>query len=251
MKKILRGVLSLLLVLSMCACTSKSNLSVDDAFYEDLKQGLINRWKLSDLNDDDYTTEDFNGYVKAELDCISKYKNKKFKNKNIEKYAKEYIETFYDTKNNTKYIDSNYDKWESEYINVIYDDRCEALVHLNEIKKIEFDKKSQNKNFNELLDDGNDSLAIRDFMDKADFKKEPDEYEGETYHTYSMIMENTTDLSFDYFYFNLNLEDENGVVLETQSAYTDNWDTGTKHKFEFSTDCNFAKITVHDVSYDY
>lgn len=136
MKKILRGVLSLLLVLSMCACTSKSNLSVDDAFYEDLKQGLINRWKLSDLNDDDYTTEDFNGYVKAELDCISKYKNKKFKNKNIEKYAKEYIETLYDTKNNTKYIDSNYDKWESEYINVIYDDRCEALVHLNEIKKI-------------------------------------------------------------------------------------------------------------------
>jgi len=238
-------------VLSMCACTSKSNLSVDDAFYEDLKQGLINRWKLSNLNDDDYTTEDFNGYVKAELDCISKYKNKKFKNKNIEKYAKEYIETLYDTKNNTKYIDSNYDKWESEYINVIYDDRCEALVHLNEIKKIEFDKKSQNKNFNELLDDGNDSLAIRDFMDKADFKKEPDEYEGETYHTYSMIMENTTDLSFDYFYFNLNLEDENGVVLETQSAYTDNWDTGTKHKFEFSTDCNFAKITVHDVSYDY
>ena len=207
----------------MCACTSKSNLSVDDAFYEDLKQGLINRWKLSDLNDDDCTTEDFNGYVKAELDCISKYKNKKFKNKNIEKYAKEYIETLYDTKNNTKYIDSNYDKWESEYINVIYDDRCEALVHLNEIKKIEFD----------------------------DFKKEPDEYEGETYHTYSMIMENTTDLSFDYFYFNLNLEDENGVVLETQSAYTDNWDTGTKHKFEFSTDCNFAKITVHDVSYDY
>ena len=79
MKKILRGVLSLLLVLSMCACTSKSNLSVDDAFYEDLKQGLINRWKLSDLNDDDYTTEDFNGYVKAELDCISKYKNAQFK----------------------------------------------------------------------------------------------------------------------------------------------------------------------------
>ena len=37
-------------------------------------------------------------------------------------------------------------------------------------------------------------------MDKADFKKEPDEYEGETYHTYSMIMENTTDLSFDYFF---------------------------------------------------
>ena len=137
MKRTLRCALSLLLVLSICACTSKSNLSVDDAFYKDLKQGLINRWKLTD-SQDDYTTEDFNGYLKAELDCISKYKNKKFKNKDIEKYAKEYIETLYDAKNNTKYIDSNYDKWESEYVNSIYDDRCEALVHLNEIKKIKF-----------------------------------------------------------------------------------------------------------------
>lgn len=251
MKKILRGVLSLLLVLSMCACTSKSNLSVDGAFYEDLKQGLINRWKLSDLNDDDYTTEDFNGYVKAELDCISKYKSKKFKNKNIGNYAKDYIQTLYATKKYTKYIDSNYDKWESEYINVIYDDRCEALVHLNDIKKIKFDKKAETKNFNELLEDGKNSIDIRDLMNKADFKKEPDEYEDETYHTYSMIMENTTDLDFDYFSFNLNLEDENGVVIETESASTENWDAGTKHKFEFSTDCNFAKITVHNSSYNY
>lgn len=146
MKKILRGALSLLLVLSMCACTSKSNQSVEDAFYEDLKQGLINRWKLTDLQDD-YTTEDFNAYLKAELDCISKYKNKKFKNKDIGNYAKDYIQTLYAAKKYTKYIDSNYDKWESEYINIIYADRCEALVHLNDIKKIKFDKKSQTKNF--------------------------------------------------------------------------------------------------------
>ena len=125
------------------------------------------------------------------------------------------------------------------------------MVHLNGIKKIKFDKKTETKNFNELLEDGKNSIDIRDLMNKADFKKEPDEYEDETYHTYSMIMENTTDLDFDYFSFNLNLEDENGVVIETESASTENWDAGTKHKFEFSTDCNFAKITVHNSSYNY
>ena len=251
-KKIIKGTVALMMLLAICGCSSNEskNVSVDDGFYIDLKQGLIDRWKLTDAQDD-YDADDFNNYIDAELNCVKKYKKANFENEDIGKYAKDYIQTLYDAKKLTKYIDSDLNKWEAQYTNGIYDDRCVALVHLNNLKKIKFDEKSQTKNFKGLLETGNTTINVRKLIENVNFEKEPDEYEDETYHTYSMVMENITDTDFSYFSFNINLEDDSGVVVETTSAYTDNWGSGQKHRFEFSTDAQFSKIVVPNAEYSY
>ena len=60
----------------------------------------------------------------------------------------------------------------------------------------------------------------------------------------TLTVENTTDNTFEYFNFNISLVDKDGVVVETQNAYTENWKPGDKHRFEFSTDKEFDKIEV-------
>jgi len=57
-------------------------------------------------------------------------------------------------------------------------------------------------------------------------------------------VKNTTSDDFNYFAFNININDKDGVTVETTTASTDNWEAGTKHRFEFETEKSFkSKVT--------
>lgn len=57
-------------------------------------------------------------------------------------------------------------------------------------------------------------------------------------------MENTSDIDFDYFDVEVTLLDDDGVNLHTTYANVSNWKQGTKARFDFSTDEQFAKIEL-------
>ena len=91
----------------------------------------------------------------------------------------------------------------------------------------------------------------KDKVSDADVKTQKLEKNAYGYKTYSAVVKNTTSDDFNYFAFNINLNDKDGVTVETTTASTDNWEAGTKHRFEFGTEKSFKSIEIKSCTWDY
>ena len=85
LKKLLRvsliAVLLILLLISIFKSIDNRNKTYDSEFITSLAKGLDERWKVSDLkNDDEEEIKDYKSYIDYELIEIEQYKNRKFKN---------------------------------------------------------------------------------------------------------------------------------------------------------------------------
>lgn len=247
MKKLLKILLCCGLGFSITACQEKK--SVDESFTDDLESGLIKRWDLvgNTSNDTASTQEDWEGFVNAELDKIGDYKDKEFENKELKEQAITYIKSLEDTKDALKYYESNYSKFSTDYYGNYYNMRLVALKKINEITPLEFKDDSDKKNFEGMIDEAETREFTNKLVDETEFKKTKDEY---GYKTYSVTIENTSNANFEYLVFDINLVDKDGVVVETQTASTNNWEKGTKHRFEFGTDKKFKKIEISKVEWN-
>ena len=131
-------------------------------------------------------------------------------------------------------------KWEN-----LYDKRTALMVQLEEILKLEFSNKYE-KTYKEFLTKGKLSYSIQEIISSATFTETEDRY---GFKTYTATVTNTSEEDFDYFCFDINLIDSSGVTVDTELASTDNWASGSTHKFEFMTCESFSKVEV--VSADY
>lgn len=116
MKKILTLLTAVLTVsLLLIACGNKQDKYADQAFMNDLSKGLEARWSLSDSDPDNESKDFYKQLDKKELDSISSYSNKKFKNDKLHEHAIAYINALKKQKATLKYYgsDSFYDKWNS------------------------------------------------------------------------------------------------------------------------------------------
>ena len=83
LKKLLRvsliPLLLMLLLISIFKSIDNSNKTYDSEFITSLAKGLDERWKVSDLkNDDEAEIKDYKSYIDYELIEIEQYKNRKF-----------------------------------------------------------------------------------------------------------------------------------------------------------------------------
>ncbi|MBR3126034.1 MAG: FxLYD domain-containing protein, partial [Mogibacterium sp.] len=76
------------------------------------------------------------------------------------------------------------------------------------------------------------------------FEKEPDDYYGEKYHTYSANVENTTGINFEQLNIKVKLYDSEGTVVGTENVYIEKFMAESTEKLEFSTDAEFEKMEV-------
>ena len=249
MKKSILFTLVLCMIFISVSITGCSSKSVDEKFIDALEDGLSARWELTDKSEDKDEAEeksDYEGYIDAEYNKISKFKEENFEDKELGDLAREYIETLEQSKDTLKYF-NNENKWLADWDN-IRDDRVETLVKINEKEKLEFSDDSDKENFEGLISEGEVVKAVREIQDNTKFKKIKNEY---GWNTYSAVVENTTNENFKYFSFSIKLIDKDGLTVESQSAYAENWNSGDKAKFEFQTDEKFKKIEIADCTYTF
>lgn len=194
--------------------------------------------------------------IQAELDKLQEFKSQSFdfENGELGRLAREYVtllndikQLIFDTKSSIEDAGGDYDKFSSEYYSALYPQRTILLKNINEISPIEFTDEEDQKPFHDLLKEGELQEHIAEFL-KTKFETTSDEWGNKTI---SAVVTNTSDVTFDYFGFDLNLVSSDGVVVQTTTASTANWTPGSVHTFETYSTKDFNKIEVANVSYNY
>ena len=221
--------------------------SVEESFVKDAAKGLQARWDISDQSDTAGVTDgkSFVACVDAELDAISKYKDSEFEDEALGKLAVEYIELLEKSKSlASDYYDKNYETFNSEYT-PLNQRRSQIIKTLSEDYQLPIDEDHKDT-LNTFIADANLNTAVQDIISSTSFEKTEDDY---GWKKYEATVENTTDKTFESFWFDISLLDKDGVVVETQSAHTENWKPGDKHRFEFSTDAKFDKMEIENAEW--
>ncbi|MFR6257418.1 MAG: FxLYD domain-containing protein [Anaerovoracaceae bacterium] len=239
MKKFILLMILLIMVLGLFACGEKST---DDKFLKDLAIGLQDRW---DLNNDDTDEELTNELVDAELIKISKYKDAEFEDKKLQELAINYISMLEQQNEALTYITSDilkFDKLWSE----AYNERSKIIVEINDKYDLPIDSKHE-KDLSVLIDNEKGVKSaeklekqLNEMLNAGDFSK------VENYGSYdcTLTVENTIDRDFSYFEVNINFLDADSVIIESTVDSVENWNSGTKNKFNFYVDSDFDKYEV-------
>lgn len=137
LKKLLRvsliPLLLMLLLISIFKSIDNSNKTYDSEFITSLAKGLDERWKVSDLkNDDEAEIKDYKSYIDYELIEIEQYKNRKFKNPKLKRLANTYINVQKNEKKSIENQDLVDSTFESEW-NKYQRKRYELLLDINSI----------------------------------------------------------------------------------------------------------------------
>ena len=90
------------------------------------------------------------------------------------------------------------------------------------------------------------SHQVKELVESIKFEKGKEEY---GWATYEAVVENTTNIDFEYLSLEINLLDKENVTVESEYADTQNFDKGSKAKFSFMTDQKFKKIKIADYEY--
>lgn len=243
-KKYFLFVLIPILLFGLTACQKKK--PTDQQFIIDMQRGLQNRWDMSDSDtDDNDTSEYWEKLINAELNEISPYRKKKFKNKDLGEKAKKYISLLKESKASLKYFDDD-DRFNAKNSDIVYQ-RSAIIYQLHKDYKLNFDSKYK-KTYQQFYNDGRTYLDAQKILKSAKFKLEKNDY---GYKTYSAVIKNPSESTFKYFVININLDDKDGVTVDTQAPSTDNWEPGTKHRFEFGTNKKFKDINIKSCSWSY
>lgn len=251
MNKLLKPIICAALAASLTGCAQPDERTVDEKFVDSLTEGLEARWTLTDASGDDYTTDQFNKYLEAELNKIESYKNEKFENKQLKEQADLYIDSLEQTKDITKYIDEDVAQFNQMY-SPIYSQRILALQEINNIDSLEFQNADDQKSLDDMLDEAKLIKSVTDLTKSIHFEKtnEDDDPEYDIYSAdYIAKVKNDTSYSFDYYNLTINLLDKDGVVLEQTYAGVNPWKKDETQRLKFSV---FEKISdIQIVSVDY
>lgn len=242
-KRLFSVLLCVLVATFLAACGGASSKTVEESFLSAEAKGLQARWDISDKQEAEGTTttaESFTACIDAELNAVSEFKEAEFEDETLGKLATEYIGILEKSKELvSNYYDKNYETFNSEYT-PINQRRSQIIKTLSEDYQLPIDEDHQDT-LKTFIVDANLTLAVQDIISSTTFEMTKDDY---GWKDYEAVVENTTEKTFESFWFDINLVDKDGVVVETQNAYTENWKPGSKNRFKFSTDAEFDKIEI-------
>ena len=262
LKKLLRvsliPLLLMLLLISIFKSIDNSNKTYDSEFITSLAKGLDERWKVSDLkNDDEAEIKDYKSYIDYELIEIEQYKNRKFKNPKLKRLANTYINVQKNEKKSIENQDLVDSTFESEW-NKYQRKRYELLLDINLIVGIPVQDKNS---LDSILKAGK---AIKEFnrvygilvntFDKKNFVAETVSGVSENEKRYLGNFENTTGHDITHIYIEILYYDEDDrPYLGRSFEPEDTWKNRTKKSFEFSipdsdTQFKYFKVFVSDKS---
>lgn len=248
MKKVLTLLTAILSVsLLLIACGNKQDKYADQGFMNDLSKGLEAIWSLSDSDPDNESKDFYKQLDKKELDSISSYSNKKFKNDKLHEHAIAYINALKKQKATLKYYgsDSFYDKWNKATSN-----RNAELLAINKIQKVKVPAKY--KDYPEELkgsgkaqvEKNNQNKELSNLIKSINFEAQPKEYPEDTFTTYKAVVKNTTGKTIKNLGLIVKIIDKDDTTADTQYVNTENWENGDKVKLSFDTDAEVNQIKV-------
>lgn len=239
-------------------------LSVDGQFLKALSKGLMSRWDYSDggyikdyekeeeeMNSDEYT--DFlKNCVNKEMDSIGRFKVEEFEKEELGTAAKEYIDLLNKAIDTIGYYDIDYTKYITSW-DEIYAKRSVYIRDFAEKYGMTVDEKHQKE-----LDDFITNASVVDKQEKVkndienmisgfSFERTIDEW---GYPTYKLMMENTTEYTFDYFYANISALDAEGNIIATgQASQIEEWKPGQKATVDAWLDTRGEVVDYSDISF--
>ena len=218
---------------------NNNNKTYDSEFITSLAKGLDERWKVSDLkNDDEAEIKDYKSYIDYELIEIEQYKNRKFKNPKLKRLANTYI----NIQRNEREAIENQDLVDSIFVrewNKYQRKRYELLLDINSIVGIPVQDKNS---LDSILKAGK---AIKEFnrvygilvdtFAKKNFVAETVSGVSENEKRYLGNFENTTGHDITHIYIEILYYDEDDrPYLARSFEPEDTWKNRTKKSFEFS-----------------
>ena len=247
---------------SAAAVTTASEPAIDyadEAFMESLKIGLQNRWDASKENDDmlkenggvypDTQTEKNSYYIciDAELEQISDYTSKQFENTKLQESAIAYINILDDSRKCVdKYLPADNYRFSEEW-GKIYNQRSKAIKEFVNVYGLTVDEEYQST-LDEFLSTASyveekedKEEEVQQLVNSIEFELKED---VEGYKTYSAVVENTTDINFEFINLEINLLDADGVIVESTNSNINNFNSGSKARFEFDTMEDFDSYDI-------
>lgn len=234
--------------------------SVDGKFMFALSKGLVSRW---DYSDNDYkedfgkNEEDLNATeyadmlrkcVNYELDSIGDFKTQKFSDEDLEKTAIEYIDLLNECLSTLDYYSMDYNKYTIMWNN-LYSKRMLLVRKFVDNYGLTVDTEHQN-----TLDEFITNASVVEEQNALD-ESINNMVSGYTYEmkdsgygsiSYIINMENTTNVTFEYFGCSVDVLDENGTIIYT--GYTGEikqFEPGQKAQLEMYTGIQGASLNFH------
>lgn len=182
--------------------------------------------------------------IKTEIDNDKELKKASFKDTKMQEDVIAYLNLLDNQLDVVKkYAESDpkyYDEWEKAY-----DARSAQLKKLVDRYDLTVDDEYRDA-FDELIKNGrtveekthNDEV-INGLLSSATFEKSDDGY---GLYTYTAIVENTSDISFENVFLNVALYDADGVRAEECYADTSAWAPGEKVKFEVMSEVDASRV---------
>ena len=231
----------------ICSVCGLDERSTDERFLDKLAKGLDARWALTDADESKevVTKADWERYFDAEYNEIIEFQHATFDDPNLGKWAEVYIDSIIRSKEALPYFGTN--QWDAKYHSDIYNDRVHAIYEIYTISPIPVSSENEATLIG-MVSDGEVIDLTAELFEKVKFELVESDYGTDTYEA---IVENTTSVSFSYFSFDIDLIDEDGVTVGTESAYVENWNPGEKIRFEFWTSTKFAEMNVNRASWNY
>lgn len=224
----------------ICVLCGADERPADIRFAENLVKGLEDRWALENANGESGTVsaEVWEQYLNAEYDRLAELREEPFDNEALGEWAVSYIDCLADAKELLPEYGTTV--WEDQYTNGIYHQSTVALYKINAISPIVVAEEYQ-ETLQAMLDNGQAIDMVNELFDQAKFQVIATSGGVDTYEA---IVENTTTLNFTFFSFEVELLDENGEIITTETVSVNNWEAGEKEKFRFSTKELFAEMEV-------
>ncbi|MCH1982714.1 zinc ribbon domain-containing protein [Ruminococcus sp. OA3] len=234
--------------------------TVDGQFMRALTKGLIGRWDYSDEgykadNDKEFdkmNSAEYTEYIRKcigfEQDNVKSFADKTFTNEQFEKDAKDYINIIDKSLKAVEYYTMDYTKYNTMW-NDLYARRSVLIRKFVNEYNLKVDEEHQKTLDSFIKDAGvvDEQKALEQAINEmvANFTYEvTDKGYGSIY--YVINMENTTEVTFEYFGCAVDLLDENGTIVYT--GYTGeikNFVPGQKAQLEVYTGLQGSSLQFH------
>ncbi len=248
MKKAISILFSLLLVVGLMGCNNASEgtekkKTPDDVFVEEFGKAINKRWTEQDKLDDSLSKEenyDENEYVErnveileAEIATIEK-NLANVEDKELKKLGEQYVEG---AKLQIEMFKTTDWELEAQYSEESSKLRKPALITLVDEYNMKIDEEHQQmyKDFKEQVNVINKENAANKYAEQLaleiTFERTIDEFSN---ITYTSIVENTSDIEFDSLQYDVQYLDSEGIVVDNDYIYFENFTPGTKQKVELT-----------------
>ena len=214
----------------------------DDRFMDSLEAGLEARWQLVDVTETekDYvpTKEEWAQYFDAEYSMIAPFKEEIFEDEALGTAARRYIGSIEMSIEALEQYGT--DAWEDAYHSSAYHEQMLALFQINAIRPVEVAEERQ-KDLDYMLIVGEVIDMAYPLIDQVMFLLVQDGKGGKKYET---TIRNTTSVTYEWFLFEVDLLDENGKVVATETAKVTSWTPNERIRFNFTTRKDFSAMDV-------